>query len=152
MAVSKIILSSVRVCRSGVWFSFVRSAVLLAVGMCAVLSFEALPGLSCLLRVTHQQRMVQVSWEGTNDGVWSIRTTLSKPSRRGPRVSPLRQVVSVWYCSPARLCFVPGCIGREDMVMTLLGVGNDGGWLLCWRRALLLCWLVLGVLIPGLPF
>ena len=22
--------------------------------------------------------------------------------------------------------------------MTLLGVGNDGGWLLCWRRARLL--------------
>ena len=26
--------------------------------------------------------------------------------------------------------------------MTLLGVGNDGGWMLCWRRARLLCWLV----------
>ena len=28
--------------------------------------------------------------------------------------------------------------------MTLLGVGNDGGWLLCW--------MVLCVLTPGLPF
>ena len=42
-----------RVCRVGVWFGFVRSALLLAVGMCAVLSFGALPGLSCVLRVTH---------------------------------------------------------------------------------------------------
>ena len=36
--------------------------------------------------------------------------------------------------------------------MTLLDVGDDRGWLLCWRRARLLCWLVVGVLIPGLPF
>ena len=36
--------------------------------------------------------------------------------------------------------------------MTLLGVGNDGGWLSCWRRARLLCWLVLCILTPGLPF
>ena len=35
--------------------------------------------------------------------------------------------------------------------MNLLGVGHDGGWLLCWRRARLLCWLVLCVLTPGLP-
>ena len=53
MAVCKIILSFVRVCRVGVGFGFVRCALLLAVGMCAVLSFEALPGLSCFLRVLH---------------------------------------------------------------------------------------------------
>ena len=35
--------------------------------------------------------------------------------------------------------------------MTLLGVGNDGRWLLCWRRAWLLFWLVLCVLTPWLP-
>ena len=53
----------------------------------------------------------------------------------------------------SRQCFLAGCVGREDLVMTLLGVGNDGGWLLCWRRARLLCFklLVFGVLIPGLP-
>ena len=36
----------------GVWFGFVRSALILAVGMCAVLSFGAVPDLSCFLRVT----------------------------------------------------------------------------------------------------
>ena len=36
----------------GVWFGFVRSALLLAVGTCVVLSFEAMPGLCCFLRVT----------------------------------------------------------------------------------------------------
>ena len=40
----------------------------------------------------------------------------------------------------------------QVLVITLLGVGIDGGWLLCWRRARLLCWLVVCVLIPGLPF
>ena len=48
-----IILCFVRVCRIGVWFGFVWSAQLLAVGMYAVLSFGALPCLSCFLRVTH---------------------------------------------------------------------------------------------------
>ena len=39
-----------------VWFGFVRSALLLAVGTCStrVLSFEAMPGLCCFLRVTPQ--------------------------------------------------------------------------------------------------
>ena len=41
--------------------------------------------------------------------------------------------------------------GRIWEVVTLLGVG-DGGWFLCWRRARLLCWVVLCVLTPGLPF
>ena len=36
--------------------------------------------------------------------------------------------------------------------MTLLGVRNDGGRLLYWRRARLLCWLVLCDLTVGLPF
>ena len=40
------------VCRVGVWFRFVRSALLLAVGTCIVLSFEAMLGLCCFLRVT----------------------------------------------------------------------------------------------------
>ena len=31
---------------------FIKSALLLAVGTCAVLSFEAMPGLCCFLRVT----------------------------------------------------------------------------------------------------
>ena len=35
--------------------------------------------------------------------------------------------------------------------MTLLGVGQDGRWLLCWSRARLLCWLVLCVLTRGPP-
>ena len=41
-----------RVCRVGVWFGFIRSALLLAVGTCIVLSFEAMLGLCCFLRVT----------------------------------------------------------------------------------------------------
>ena len=45
-------MSFARVCRLGVWFGFVRSALLLAVGTCTVLSFEAMPGLCCVLRVT----------------------------------------------------------------------------------------------------
>ena len=40
-------------CRDGVWFGFVRSALLLADGTCVVLSFEAMPGLCCFVRVTH---------------------------------------------------------------------------------------------------
>ena len=39
-------------CRVGVWFGFVRFALVLAVGTCIVLSFEAMPGLCCFLRVT----------------------------------------------------------------------------------------------------
>ena len=45
-----------------------------------------------------------------------------------------------------------GCVGWEDLMVTLSGVGDDGGWLLCWRRARLLSWLVSCVLTPGLPF
>ena len=41
-----------RVCCAGVWFGFVWSALLLAVGTCIVLLFEAIPGLCCFLRVT----------------------------------------------------------------------------------------------------
>ena len=36
--------------------------------------------------------------------------------------------------------------------MTLLGVRNDGWRMLCWRRARLLCWLVLCDLTLGLFF
>ena len=36
--------------------------------------------------------------------------------------------------------------------MTLLGLCDDGGWLLCWRRARLLCWWVLCNLTLGLLF
>ena len=39
-------------CRVGVWFGFVGSALLLEVGTCVVLSFEAMPDLCCFLRVT----------------------------------------------------------------------------------------------------
>ena len=46
------ILSFARVCRVGVWFGFVRSALLLAFGTCVVLSFEAMSGLCCFRRVT----------------------------------------------------------------------------------------------------
>ena len=46
-----IILSFARVCRVGVCFGFVGSALLLAVGTCVVVSFEAMPGLCCY--VTH---------------------------------------------------------------------------------------------------
>ena len=43
-----------RVYRVGVWFGFVRSALLLAVVACIVLSFEAMPCLCCFFRVTHK--------------------------------------------------------------------------------------------------
>ena len=47
-------------------------------------------------------------------------------------MSPLVRVVSVLLCGSARLCFTLGCIRRrEGLAMTLLGVSNDGGRLLC---------------------
>ena len=61
----------------------------------------------------------------------------------GPNVSLLVRVVSVLKRGSARLCFAFGCVGREDLAMTLLGMRNDGVRLLCWMRAWLLCWLVL---------
>ena len=60
-------------------------------------------------------------------------------------VSPLRRVVSMVLCGSARLLsqpacsisppvlllgFAAGCVGCKDLVMTLSGVGADGG-LLC---------------------
>ena len=50
VAICRIILSFAWECRIGVWFGFDRSALLLAVGACVVLSFEAMPGLCCFLR------------------------------------------------------------------------------------------------------
>ena len=44
---------SIIVCRVGVWFGFVRSALLLSVVTCIVLSLGPLSGLCCFLRVTH---------------------------------------------------------------------------------------------------
>ena len=52
----RIILSFARVCRIGVWFGFVGSALLLAVGTCVALSCEAMRGLCSFLRVTHLLR------------------------------------------------------------------------------------------------
>ena len=46
------IVCSVSVYRIGVWFDFVRSALLLAVVACILLSFEVMPCLCCFLRVT----------------------------------------------------------------------------------------------------
>ena len=46
-------MSFARVNRVRVWSGFVRSALLLAVVACIVLSFEAMPGLCCFLRVPH---------------------------------------------------------------------------------------------------
>ena len=34
------------------------------------------------------------------------------------------------YTTVLLLGIAPGCVGREDLVMTLLGAGDDGG-LLC---------------------
>ena len=45
MAICRIVLSFERVRRVGVWFGLVRSALLLAVGTCVVLSVGAMPGL-----------------------------------------------------------------------------------------------------------
>ena len=69
--INRIILSSARVCRIGEWFGFVRSALLLAVvGTCVVLSFEAMPGLCCLLRVTHGVDIgVCILWRGQQRSV-----------------------------------------------------------------------------------
>ena len=45
-------MSVARVYCGGVWFRFVRSALLLAVVTCVVLLFGAMPGLFCFLHVT----------------------------------------------------------------------------------------------------
>ena len=82
----------------------------------------------------------------------SIATPNTGPPRRGALRVPAEAVASMLWCSSARLCFVAGCVGWEDLVVTLLSVGDDGGWFLCWRRARMLCWLVLCVLTLGLPF
>ena len=52
VAVSRIVLPLARGCRVGVWFGFVRAALLPAVGTCVVLSFGVMPGWFCFLRVT----------------------------------------------------------------------------------------------------
>ena len=54
MAICRIIVSFARVCRVGVWFGLIRSALLLVVVTCGVLLFEAMPGLCCFLRVTQK--------------------------------------------------------------------------------------------------
>ena len=51
VTVYSIVLPFARVCR-GLWFGFVGSTLLRAVGTCVVLSFEVMPGLCCFLRVT----------------------------------------------------------------------------------------------------
>ena len=79
VAVCKIILSFVRVCRVGVWFHFVWSALLLAVGTCAVLLFGALPGLSCFLRVTQSHVKVAIT-ALTGTGIMSHCTTNTHPA------------------------------------------------------------------------
>ena len=43
MAICRIVLSFARVCRAGVWFGFVGSALLLAVGACIVVRGDAWP-------------------------------------------------------------------------------------------------------------
>ena len=48
-----------------------------------------------------------------------------------------------------RLCFAAGGVGWKDLLVTQLGVGDDGAWLLCERRARLLFWLVLCALAPS---
>ena len=61
------ILSFARGCRVGVWFGFVRSAPLFAVGTCIVLSFEVMPGLCCFPLVTLrnvQLAMAARCWSG----------------------------------------------------------------------------------------
>ena len=59
MAPCRIILSFARVCRVGVWFGFVMSALLLAVDTFAVLSFEAMPGPCSFLHVTFPKSQLE---------------------------------------------------------------------------------------------
>ena len=53
VTVPRIVLPLARGCRVGVWFGFVRAALLPAVGTCVVLSFGVMPGWCCFLRLTH---------------------------------------------------------------------------------------------------
>ena len=65
------------------------------------------------------------------------------PPGGGRRGFPPVCVVSVLLCGSAYLCFALGCVGREGLAMTLLGVRNCGRRLTCCRHARLLCCLVL---------
>ena len=68
VTICRSILPFARGCRVGVWFGFVRAALLPAVGTCVVLAFGAMPGRCCFLRVTLSQAMpahgfvLPVSW------------------------------------------------------------------------------------------
>ena len=53
VTICRSILPFARGCRVGVWFGFVRAALLPAVGTCVVFAFGAMPGRCCFLRVTH---------------------------------------------------------------------------------------------------
>ena len=53
VSICRTIISFARVYRVGVWFRFVRSALLLAVVTYVVLLFEVMPGLCCFVCVTH---------------------------------------------------------------------------------------------------
>ena len=62
--------------RVGVWFGFVRSAQLLAVGTYIALSFEAMPGLCCFLRVTPWLLgtcTISISRSTRANRVWNLR-------------------------------------------------------------------------------
>ena len=54
VTICRSILPFARGCRVGVWFGFVRAALLPAVGTCVVLAFGAMPGWCCFLRVTQR--------------------------------------------------------------------------------------------------
>ena len=57
VTICRSILPLARGCRVGVWFGFVRAALLPAVGTCVVLAFGAMPGRCCFLRVTLSRTM-----------------------------------------------------------------------------------------------
>ena len=89
---------SARVCRVGVWFRFVRSALLLAAVTCIVLSFEAMPGLCCVLRVTHTYAY-RFSGFSPYDAVCSI--TLSIRNIRNCNIRRHTAVIGK-SCTPAK--------------------------------------------------
>ena len=67
-------------CRVGVWFGFVRAALLLAVGTCVVLAFGAMPGRCCFPRVTPvgPVSLLQLS-EGDFHVVYGSRSCCQSP-------------------------------------------------------------------------
>ena len=119
------------VCRFGVWFGIVGSALLLAVGTCVVLSFEAMPGLCCFLRVTSPgicMRPIKDTSAYTGEGTWRRMVQLQTPRAPHGATPDWRRQVARESNSYAMVA------GLLCMVRMRYGIScrrYEGSWRLC---------------------